>query len=223
MYCQQCGRPLPDNEINKNTLTAVCQYCYGVSDFKPPEKNNATEPHISLRNIKIEKNENQLKIEYRWRSAGGFDFALFFAGFLWTAFFICGFMSPHYLDKAGFIAANIMMHMGTIMMYRALVLIFNKTIFEIDKKYVSIKHGPLPWPGGRIITSSDISQIYCKKDKIRSGKSPLFALKAILKKGGEVPLLLWQDSPEISFCVKHEIEMFLNIKDSSFPGELQGV
>jgi hypothetical protein len=33
MYCQQCGKSLSEDDLDRETLIASCQNCFGISDF----------------------------------------------------------------------------------------------------------------------------------------------------------------------------------------------
>ena len=83
MYCQQCGKALSENDLDRETFIANCQNCYSMSDFSRipaitgkniPKRKNVPLPA----GLKVEKTDRNLIIKSSW--FGGFS-SIFFTCF----------------------------------------------------------------------------------------------------------------------------------------------
>jgi hypothetical protein len=98
----------------------------------------------------------------------------------------------------------------------------NSTIIQLTPSQLSIRHRPLPWPGGRSLPVSGLEQLYCKKmagephDELPAS----YSLLAILNDGHEIELLSGIESPEAVRYLEQEIEAWLGIKDAVVAGEM---
>jgi hypothetical protein len=52
---------------------------------------------------------------------------------------------------------------GIFLAQRMLAEFLNTTVITADMQTLSIRHGLLPWPGNREITSDSIKQLYCRQ------------------------------------------------------------
>jgi len=225
MYCQQCGKSLSEDDLDRETLIASCQNCYGISDFSNiPDiaagMTMAKKSPVPLPSgIKIEQAGRNLIIKSSWFGGCTSIFLLVFA-ILWDTGLIVGLSGA----PVSSVLPVFMFHgaAGVVVTYIALTMLLNQTVFEVNDVSLSVNHKPLPWPGNQNIFSSDVSQLYCKKDHTRrKNKRATFCLNAKMKDGSERTLLSWLESPEQALYIEQEIEKFLKIEDRPVQGELK--
>ena len=96
----------------------------------------------------------------------------------------------------------------------------NTTVIKVTPSILSIRHGPLPWPGNEEGPSSGINQIYVKEIKhygsTTKGLSRKiyfdYSLNLVSHSGQDVTLIKGLEKDQAKFIEKN-IEKFLKIKD----------
>ncbi|HNF27995.1 MAG TPA: hypothetical protein PKV80_26245, partial [Leptospiraceae bacterium] len=88
---------------------------------------------------------------------------------------------------------------------------------------VTVKIGPLPWPGNQNIKSSDITQLYSKSvlTRNRNSSSEHFEVHAVLKNKSHLCLAKTLEEMEQAFYIEQKIEDFLKIEDEPVRGEIK--
>jgi hypothetical protein len=44
---------------------------------------------------------------------------------------------------------------------------FNKTVIDVGQSMLLVRHGPIPWPGNRRLSTADVTQLYCEEKTSR--------------------------------------------------------
>jgi hypothetical protein len=98
--------------------------------------------------------------------------------------------------------------------YYAAAQLANRTVVQVTPQVLSIRHGPLLWPGNRTIPISNVKQIYCRETLNRDYEGDnwvTYTLAAALEDGREVVLLRRIGSPDASHFLEREVQSSLGI------------
>ncbi len=124
---------------------------------------------------------------------------------------------------------------GLVGGYMALAGVVNKTVIRLGRR-LSIRHGPLPWPGNRTIDAARIRQLYVvRRERYRwhrihdhrhdlhTLREPVlvtwFALRAVLDDGTSLTLIDRIDDEEEAAWLERAIEQRLGIADQPVRSE----
>jgi hypothetical protein len=112
--------------------------------------------------------------------------------------------------------------LGLLLVYCALVGLYNKRTIQVDHDQVQVSYGPLPFEKSQALASNQLSQLYTHKmmTPSRYGDIGGFTLAAILTDGRHLPLVS-DPSYERLHYLENQIEDWLGIKDLQVEGEVQ--
>jgi hypothetical protein len=217
--CKSCGQPI--TEINIDTGLAKCSKCqaiYSLSSDYGLSTVSSNKPTVAMpKNFKLSNERGNLVIERRW--FGISTIPLCFFVIFWDSFLVFWyFMALNDAKGAGLenlpvlIFPLIHVAVGILLTYMAITGFVNKTRIQIGLGKLSIKHGPLPWPGDKIIDANQIEQLYCQK----------FAVHAKMKSGLTSVLIGSLSEYEQARYLEQKIEEVLRLKDVVVPGEAVG-
>jgi len=143
---------------------------------------------------------------FTWQALGGLAFAILWDGILalWLhSVFLTG--APWFIVAAGVFMTVI----GVGMTYAIVALLVNRTSLRVDAAEVSVRHGPLPWPGDRDVRRSDIDSVGCEKhegsDETLWDPAVSYAVKLVLKGGGTLKLVAGLRAPEQALFIEQLI------------------
>jgi hypothetical protein len=111
---------------------------------------------------------------------------------------------------------------GVFLTYYTVAGIYNRTIITVGQGTLSIQHGPLPWPGSRVLQASEISQLYCEENtsRGRNGPQTSYRLSAVTSDNKKINLLTGFDSPDSARFLERQVEEWLGIRDRRVEGEM---
>jgi hypothetical protein len=151
-------------------------------------------PYCPCKTMKLEPIPGGIAITRRWQ----FKFAHGVLGgaglLLLIAFFISAFT----------VASNwfflIWLIVGLCLVYISLTGFFNSTRAAVTKNEIVIEHGPLPWPGKRVL-ANEVVRLYFRKEKQKSQVNSWFtyAVVAVLQNGKELVLENCDDDSQALF------------------------
>ncbi len=225
IYCPTCGAPVGVEQMNVQALVATCGPCNAVFSFAdqvPREPKAPTRPSIPRPDsIQVSGQGNVLTLTRRWFNFGAIFltfFCLFWDGFL-VVWYGAALMSPQFnlimvLFPLGHVAV------GVFLTYTTLALYLNSTVLTMTRHDVSIKHGPLKWPGNQTVPLGDVDQFY--SEEIRGSKgSRSYNLSALLKNGAKIRLLTGLTDGQSALFFEQQLEQWFGITDRPVEGELQ--
>lgn len=98
----------------------------------------------------------------------------------------------------------------------------NRTTVHLDGERLTVRHGPLPWPGNRDIPVSSIRQLYTEQQVHRgkNGTHFTYRLSAVLDDGSSLKLLSGIDSADVPRYLEQELESRMGIVNVPVAGEL---
>jgi hypothetical protein len=107
---------------------------------------------------------------------------------------------------------------GIAVTYTTICGFVNTTRIAIENGALSVRHGPLPWPGNRDVAIASIAQLFCR-EHVGSKGSRRYSVNALLKQGTTTTLLKGLTDAEQALYVEQLVEKRLGIVDAPVAGE----
>lgn len=224
LNCETCGAPIRAENINLDRAIAKCVEChavFGFSDrFPQVPQASAAKPTVERpKNIQLVRSSDSITAVRKWFGPLFFFlafFSLFWNGIVWSIA-LTAILSENY-----FVILFMSLHLtvGLGVLYYAIALLVNSTEIRVDRRYLSVKHAPLPFPGNCTMPVGRIEQIYCK-EKIGGGRgrSVTYELYAIAEQNQRQKIVKGLPTAEEAIFLEQEIERFLRIEDRPVRGE----
>jgi hypothetical protein len=172
-----------------------------------------------------------LVIETRWFEARRHLPMLAFC-VLWDVFLVAwyarifGFDAPARAGAALTVLFAVfpVMHVaiGVGLTYRVLAGLMNRTRVGLRDGALFVRHGPLPWRGGRTLPAGTIRQLFVEERRVPDRRDmPLsYALSALAEGGARVPLVVDLERAEQGLFLEQALEERLGIVDAEVEGEV---
>ena len=111
---------------------------------------------------------------------------------------------------------------GLGLLYTVLAMLFNKTTLRISYDSVTVRHGPLPYPGGKTIMRVDVKQFYSQEDISyrKNGQSRTYAVRLLTKNEKTIDLITGLAGRDEALFIEQQVEKFLGIRDESVSDEI---
>lgn len=254
--CPQCQAEIALDDIDLGLRVGKCRSCAQVVNIadqlsgiagpaadrspQPRQRDQAIVPQPA--SLRIEEEGQSLVISKRWFHPAAF-FLLFFC-IAWDSFLFVWYsiafgmfgaiQAPGGLFGWLFIIFPIgHVAVGIGLTYTCVATFLNSTTLTVRDGFLSLRHGPMFWPGQCVLSTDDIEQIYVKS-LLRltsqrqvivthgSGASQVYGqLMAVLKSGGERKIWGHEIDPGVIRCIEFRVERFLEIEDRPVAGELR--
>jgi hypothetical protein len=114
---------------------------------------------------------------------------------------------------------------GLWLLYFSLAGLLNRTTVEVSRERLTIRHGPLPWPGERDLDlpGHSLKQLYCeawrRKQFLFQRAATVYDLSALDTSGHRVELLSGIENRNQVFYLELALEKQLGIEDALVEGE----
>lgn len=164
-----------------------------------------------------------LKVHWRW-FAPHFVFLVLFCGF-WDGFLVVWYTIVFTTDAPIIMAIFPLLHVavGCGLTWYTICGFVNSTTIDAGGGRLVIQHGPLPWPGSRVIDTAKLEQLYCE-EKVSRGKngnvSRSYELHAIDVDGISHKLLGGLTQPAHALWLEQTLESQLGLTDRPVADEL---
>lgn len=173
--------------------------------------------------FKVEETPGRLHVSWRWFSPVQHLFLAFFALF-WNGFMVMWFgiaISQGQLPMALF--GTLHAGVGVFLAYSVLTGFLNSTRIGLEQGVLTVKHGPLPWPGSGAWRKEDLAQLYGEEHVSRgkNGTSVTYSLNAMLRDGRRVKVLKGLTERAQVLWLERTLEGRMSIVDVPVAGELQ--
>ena len=184
----------------------------GALDAPRPDRVNET------------RDERGLVLSYRWFSPAHL-FMLVFCVF-WIGFLVVwyGLALSRHAGPADPMVWFPLLHVavGIGITYSTIAGFVNRTTITVGGGELTVRHGPLPWPGGRVVPAHEIVQLYREErtTNTRSGRSFRHELNATTGDGRKVRLVARVPGADLALYLEHAIERELGLVDQHVPGEM---
>jgi len=229
LKCPSCASPFRDSDFDAARSILTCSYC-GASmiayDPDAPSDSAASKPRVEVRlppRISVRKSGQGLEIVRRWFQP--LHVVLLFFCIAWDSFLAFWYFALSSQNSSPWIAwAFPIAHvaLGIALSYYTLAGFVNRTTIVVGKRELRIAHGPLPWSGGLTLATSDIVQLFCKRNEHRSNGGVQFTYDVMVveRNRGARKLLRRLFDEDQALYIEQEVERALGIVDRPTPGEL---
>ena len=189
-----------------------------TTDIVPrPQRLNVTEEGRSLR------------VSWRWFTMASLGLLLFCV--LWDSFLVTWYAAAFGRTDSGSETPWMMVvfpighvAVGIGMTYFTVASFVNTSAVEISDESVRVHHGPMPWPGNRVVPSSEIEQVYCTEGGGWASYSnryrQVYRVQIALKDGSSRVLVKGLADLEMALYIEQAIEVKLDIEDRPVRGEV---
>lgn len=232
LACPSCGARIAAEDMNLSAMAARCRACHGYVDLHAvlPAAQSATAagaeplPVPLPPQFQVQERGRDLTIIHRWFTwvypvLG--VFCLFWMGFL--AFWYAIALQPGTPLMMKLIP---LMHVavGVGLSYVTVAGFVNRTTISIDRDHVTVRHGPLPWPGNVDVPGTALKQLFCTSKTVRQQRrtQTFYNVDAVLNDGRQLRLLRGLGAREQALFIEQAIERHLDIADRRVRSEMRG-
>jgi hypothetical protein len=248
LTCRDCGAVIPAEDINIDRAIAKCRACNAVinveAELRGPD--GASPPRKRPRvpqptQVIVENLGNGLRLTRRWSVASAVFFTFFYVLFGLIAFlFMMAVRTGELQARNGvpwwvvfldgvpwWVVFLVTIPVGVWLSYVNLAMYLNRTVIKVSQGRLTVRHGPLPWPGRRDLDTCDLEQLFCQEKTLPIfGGTVYHTVGGVLKGGRQVTLLspigLFRQvmGRNEALFVEQVIEKYLGIEDRPVGGEL---
>lgn len=235
LRCEACSAPYRADDVSLALGVAKCRACDAVQDVserpgagaaRTEREPRALRPKLSVpRCFDLEETAETTRISWSWfrpeyAMVGFWGLALdLFSGTL-----LLKQLSGESSLEPGAVAFLFMLLVGGLgLLYCALTGALNRTTVEAGPEGLSIRHGPLPWPGNQDLPRRLLKQLH----GMENARRPLFAwygqgwdLKAVDAEGRKLTLLPRLEEQEQVLFLEQALQSRLGIEDAPMQEEM---
>lgn len=238
VQCPSCGSRIPAEDMNLQTMAARCLVCQTLVDLRPeaatggpdgaspqpggPGAQAAILPVPLPPLLSVSTVGDELHIERRWYSCTTVFLTVFCI--MWF-----GFLAIWY--AMAFAVGNVVMMLfpllhvavGLVIAYTNATMYVNRTRIVAGRGHLTVRHGPLPWPGNRDLPTISLEQLYCEENisRSRNGTSVSYSVLARTTDGKQIKLVTGLSDRDQALYIEQEIERHLKIVDQHVAGGIR--
>lgn len=223
LSCPSCRATIPADDVHLPSGRARCRACNAVFRLAGSEAAAPPPPPRAPRPPEVTETAGPYGVSYvrRW---WGRQFVFLTAfSVVWMGFLAIWYSIALRGDDV-FMLLFPLLHLaaGVGITYYTICGYLNRTVVAIDRDRLTVRHGPLPWPGNRDLPISGIRQMYCEAQthRTRNGTSLSYRLSAVLDDGSSIRLVSGLDSPDLPRYLEQVLEERLRIANAPVAGEL---
>lgn len=228
LRCPSCGSNLDEHGVDFARGIAKCAHCSALMRLPGVAPSAAQlgareRPELALpRNVTAVKGERGLELHRSWFRYSVMLLVPFL--FAWNGFLVFWYARVATSNGPWIAAVFPIGHVaiGVGLTYFVLATLLNKTRIGFARGRLTVKHGPLPWPGNREIPTEQVGQLYCrsKLQASKRGTRETYSLWLLEKTGRRTKLLELGEEPDEALALEQRIERELGIRDAEVSGEL---
>ncbi len=224
--CDSCRVPVAVEDADLATGLARCRACNSVFRFSDdPELADFVRPRPKEgkpASIIRDAAGGRLTFLHRWFSLK-IVFLTFFC-LLWDGFLVVWYGMAFSADAPLVFKLFPLLHVavGAGLTYYTIAGYVNTTVIALERGRLTVRHGPLPWPGNLELDSSRFRQFFCEEKVSRGKNGPHYSynLGVVLADGTRKKLVTGLDTPQVPVYLEQELEAWLKIRDERVTGEL---
>lgn len=226
LTCPSCRGTIPADDVHLPSGRAKCRACDAVFRLAGGEDAALAPPPPRLRIPRPRGIEEMpagqgVAYERRWFSFM-FIFMIFFCA-VWNGFLLFWYLTAWGAGMAVMLLFPLLhVAVGLGITYYTICGFVNRTRVTLDRDRLTVRHGPLPWPGNRDVPISRIRQLYTEQQvhSSRNGTHLTYRLSAVMDDGSSLKLLSGIDSAEVPRYLEQELESRMGIVNVPVAGEL---
>jgi hypothetical protein len=223
VYCPSCGATIFPEHMNLQNLVATCWKCERLVPLR--EYLRYSQWPFTLYNdgrrltlppgFEVDDSGQGLEITRRWFH----PFMLFGALFciVWHFFLLLWLVTALDLaDFSGPLKPTFFVSLSVVATYYTLSGLFNRTTIAIEQGELTLKIGPVWWPGGFGLPANSVEEIRCRQDVLSSDSDErdLYCVLAVSKTGNEYVLADGLARPEYAVFLERLIAGRLGLRHS---------
>jgi hypothetical protein len=242
--CGHCGQIVPGEDVDLAKMLAHCRKCGGLFDVSVQLAPTAAQPRqrelVAMpRGFRVtqggaavtaeaptpyrqiaaaETASAAFVITRRWLSWRWLLFALLCVG--WDVAIAVWYREAW---ATGSLTVGPIIHViaGVGISYGAIAGLLNRTTIAARNGLLTVRHGPVPWPGAMDVPTSELAQLFCTERllKSRNNTSRTYAVVAALRSGEKKLLVRDLPNPEQALFIEQTLERELGIVDVAVAGE----
>jgi hypothetical protein len=172
-------------------------------------------------NLQLQRLGTHIEIVRTWRSPALYFMTAFVI--VWDGFLLLWY--SHVPQSAGlmfFLFPLLHVAVGAGLTYYVLCGWINRTWIRVGQGQMSVRHGPLPWPGNKVVRSGDLKQLYAKENisRGRNGTTSTYEVRAVTHSGLNIRLVAGLATSEQAVYIEQRVEQYLGIENTPVPGAL---
>lgn len=225
--CRRCGAQITAENINLATALAKCHHCHAVFGFADQLSGARPAPRpldMPLpAGLTLSRRKDLLQLVRRWFRRSLF-LQLFFC-IAWDAFLVLWYVGAanHARGGALMLFASVHLALGVGLTYATIAGFLNRTVIEVGRTHLAIRHTPVPWRGNLEVLVSELQQIFCEEHvkRVMSDLRMTYSVNAVMGNGRKLTLV--KDLPEVdqALFLEQALEKHLGIRNRPVPGEFR--
>ena len=219
--CPFCAAPLPPEAISTELNAARCRSCGGLIDLAVTVS-RIREGLTTPAGWEVDVQPGSTRIQFRWFSRAAVLLVAF--TMLWNGLMLSsawrttgGFTQPEKLLSALLTPPDVI---GLALIYVCVAMLINRTTIRLEHGSLTVRVGPLWWPGRRTLDASDIRELYVLEHHGNRGVRS-YRLFASRRGKPDVRVLTFNEAKEARF-VELRLEQSLGIGHRPVLGEYVG-
>lgn len=217
--CPNCAAAIPAADVELTTRLAKCRACDDVFPLPASVTDPTALPPVPA-GVKVTDDGLSRRLSFRWFGPGTVGQMVFVIG--WDAFLVFWYWNAAFkgpIDWFGVIFPIGHVAVGVYVKYRVLCELVNRTAVEVGD-VLRVWHGPMPWPGGVELPSSEVTAVYCVPVAYKGKTITVsYAVKAVTEEEPEVTLLSGLPTLPRAKFFERQIERWLGLPPTPVPGE----
>lgn len=235
LSCEVCQAPLRPEDVRLDLAVAKCHSCNAVYDLSGRKARGSSAPASQEKpklvrakaplppRFKVEEEDGAAtRITWRWFSIIHI-FMIFFC-IAWDGFLITWYGIAFATDSPIIMIIFPIAHVaaGVGLTYYTLTGLVNRTTIEVSRNHLSIRHGPLPWPGQMDAPGRQFTQLYGVENSRTSKGTTTYSydLFALDREGRKIKLITGLTDKDQVLYLEQTLERRLGIEDAPVDGEV---
>ena len=235
LSCEVCHAPLRPEDVRLDLAVAKCHSCNAVYDLSGRKARGLSAPASQEKpklvrakaplpsRFKVEEEDGAgTRITWRWFSIVHI-FMVFFC-IAWDGFLVTWYGTAFAEDGPLIMILFPLAHVaaGVGLTYYTLTGLMNRTTIEVSRNRLTIRHGPLPWPGNMDVPGRQFTQIYgVENSRTNKGTTTYtYDLIALDREGRTTKLITGLTDKEQVLYLEQTLERRLGIEDAPVDGEV---
>lgn len=221
IVCPGCRSAVAADDVNAASGMAKCRVCTEVFRIaRAPLESRAGAPP---RGITLHEDGGGHALRYRWFSYRTALVSVWAVIWLGSLAGLAGMTRTHPLPAGGQLALVAAITFGIFMAYWNVAEWMNTTTFTIGGGRLTVRRGPIPWPGALDLPVGQVRQLYSQDRPMRQRSGMVshnYSVNALLHDGSRRKIAANLNSRSQALYIEHCLERWMGIANEPVEGEL---